>query len=122
MIGEADYPTWAFQYEGHYNRFDPPELIQPGEPFIKLTRNKTKPAGPETNPNPIPNGAMVDLVMTHSPPYDHLDNANDRKPRGCPHLLVAVDRVKPKIHAFGHVCDVSRANHPSSCSASRRLI
>jgi hypothetical protein len=26
---------WAFSYAEEENRFDPPELIKPGEPFIK---------------------------------------------------------------------------------------
>jgi predicted phosphohydrolase len=50
----------------------------------------------------IPDG--LDILVTHGPPYSILD----RSPRalhhaGCPQLLEAVSRLKPKLHVFGHV-------------------
>jgi Icc-related predicted phosphoesterase len=46
----------------------------------------------------------VDILVTHGPPYGILDclpgNANHA---GCPQLLEAVARLKPKLHVFGHV-------------------
>jgi Icc-related predicted phosphoesterase len=46
----------------------------------------------------------VDILVTHGPPYGILDrhtaNANHA---GCPQLLEAVTRLKPKLHVFGHV-------------------
>ena len=52
----------------------------------------------------IPEG--TDFLITHGPPYGILDEA----PRvggfdnvGCKDLLDAVKRIKPRIHAFGHI-------------------
>lgn len=46
----------------------------------------------------------VDVLITHGPPYGILDRSPDGPHRaGCPELLVAVNRLKPKLHVFGHV-------------------
>jgi hypothetical protein len=50
----------------------------------------------------IPDG--LDILVTHGPPYGILD----RSPvalhhAGCPQLLEAVTRLKPKLHVFGHI-------------------
>lgn len=46
----------------------------------------------------------VDVLMTHSPPYGILDRSPGTDTHaGCPQLLDAVNRLKPKIHTFGHV-------------------
>jgi Icc-related predicted phosphoesterase len=46
----------------------------------------------------------LDILVTHGPPYGILDrymaNANHV---GCPQLMAAVTRLKPKLHVFGHV-------------------
>ena len=50
----------------------------------------------------IPNG--IDILVTHGPPYGILDRepgSNHRQ--GCPVLLEAVKRVRPRLHVFGHV-------------------
>jgi Icc-related predicted phosphoesterase len=54
----------------------------------------------------IPEG--IDILVTHGPPYGYGDKLaeNGSSPGenvGCKELLKAVERVKPKIHAFGHV-------------------
>ena len=48
----------------------------------------------------------TDFLITHGPPYGILDEA----PRqigfdhvGCKDLRVAVEKIKPRIHAFGHI-------------------
>jgi predicted phosphodiesterase len=46
----------------------------------------------------IPSDA--DIVITHTPPKHHLDLP---QALGCPHLAAEVERVKPLLHAFGHV-------------------
>jgi len=50
----------------------------------------------------IPTG--IDILITHGPPLTHcgivLPLGNDA---GCPQLLKAVDRTKPKVHVFGHI-------------------
>jgi hypothetical protein len=103
----------AFQYIPDKNRFDPPELITPGVLFVKQAGWDIKAEGAPRNPSPIPNGAKVDLVMTHGPPYSHLDPVKGAKGEGCPHLLVAVERASPQLHAFGRTLEVSRAHSPA---------
>jgi Icc-related predicted phosphoesterase len=44
----------------------------------------------------------VDVLVTHGPPRGILDLAG-REHVGCEDLLEAVKRVKPKVHAFGHL-------------------
>lgn len=51
----------------------------------------------------IPDG--VDVLVTHGPPLGHLDPApEDASVRiGCPDLLGALHRVRPRLHVFGHI-------------------
>jgi hypothetical protein len=49
----------------------------------------------------VPNN--VDIVMTHGPPKYILDSTSDGQSVGCEHLRHAIERVKPKLHCFGHV-------------------
>ena len=59
----------------------------------------------------IPEG--VDIVMTHGPPRGILDFAGfgGHKAAGCPCLLRAVHKARPKIHCFGHIHEAWGANH-----------
>ena len=70
---------WAFPYAHHEDRFNPP-----------------------TSTSHIP--ANVDIVMTHGP-LAHILDACPWKPNGagCPHLLSAIQRVRPRLHCFGHI-------------------
>ena len=45
----------------------------------------------------------TDVLITHGPPYKVLDFTRQGESVGCEELLDAVLRVKPKVHAFGHV-------------------
>lgn len=46
----------------------------------------------------------TDILITHGPPFGLLDQSvNSGEHIGCRQLLGAVRRVKPRIHAFGHV-------------------
>ena len=53
----------------------------------------------------IPDG--TDVLITHGPPYGILDQmvagqyATDHV--GCEELILAVNRVKPRVHIFGHI-------------------
>ena len=50
----------------------------------------------------IPEG--VDVLITHGPPENILDKVvRGGANVGCPHLLEAVERIKPAIHVFGHI-------------------
>ena len=50
----------------------------------------------------IPEG--TDVLITHGPPFDILDKVVGRNvPLGCESLLEHINRVKPKIHVFGHI-------------------
>ena len=50
----------------------------------------------------IPEG--VDILVTHGPPYGILDRmTQSTQPAGCRELLKIVERVKPRLHVFGHI-------------------
>lgn len=49
----------------------------------------------------IPDDA--DIVVTHGPPWDHLDDDIKGKRRGDKHLLRELRRVKRRLAVFGHV-------------------
>ena len=46
----------------------------------------------------------VDILVTHGPPNGHLDYVDYAKQNvGCELLRDRIDRIKPKIHVFGHI-------------------
>lgn len=46
----------------------------------------------------------VDVLVTHGPPFGTLDcSSGNARHSGCPQLLEAVTRLKPRLHVFGHV-------------------
>ncbi len=49
----------------------------------------------------IPTG--IDVLLTHGPPFGILDRTFDGRLVGCEELGMAVDRVAPKLHVFGHI-------------------
>jgi len=49
----------------------------------------------------IPND--TDVLVTHTPPYGILDRVDSGEHVGCEDLRRALQRVKPKVHVFGHV-------------------
>jgi Icc-related predicted phosphoesterase len=51
----------------------------------------------------IPND--IDILITHGPPFGILDTTiyNPQYHLGCELLTEAVNRIKPKIHVFGHI-------------------
>ena len=44
-----------------------------------------------------------DILVTHGPAYGYLDFDNRNGNLGCKHLSAAIQKIKPKIHAFGHI-------------------
>jgi Icc-related predicted phosphoesterase len=49
----------------------------------------------------IPND--IDVLVSHGPPFGILDTAPSGLHEGCLELLDAVERVRPKLHVFGHI-------------------
>lgn len=46
----------------------------------------------------------IDILVTHGPPKGILDYVQyDNMNVGCPYLFDAVNKIKPKVHAFGHI-------------------
>jgi len=45
----------------------------------------------------------TDILITHGPPFGCLDENYDEEHCGCEMLKLAVERVKPKLHVFGHI-------------------
>jgi hypothetical protein len=92
------FGNWAFNYPLTEDRWNPPHLIETTDLAPDVV-----PAPPEQDPHPISEGADIDIVITHGPPHGHLDMCSDGYRAGCPHLLKALNRVRPKLHCFGHI-------------------
>ncbi len=45
----------------------------------------------------------TDVLVTHGPPFGILDRVIEGEHVGCEDLLAAVQRIKPKVHVFGHI-------------------
>lgn len=45
----------------------------------------------------------TDILVTHGPPYGILDKTDDGKLVGCEELIKVVERIRPKVHVFGHI-------------------
>jgi hypothetical protein len=83
---------WAFNYPLLEDRWNPPHLITGAHVIPSMD-----------DPHPIPEGANVDIVMTHGPPKGHLDKCVSGTEAGCLHLLKALKRIRPRLHCFGHI-------------------
>jgi predicted MPP superfamily phosphohydrolase len=83
------YGASAFQYPTDEDRFNPAELT------------------PAWAKNVVSESSMipshVDILMTHGPPKYILDTTSGGHSAGCEHLRRAVERVKPRLHCFGHI-------------------
>lgn len=49
----------------------------------------------------VPSG--VDVLITHGPPQGVLDRTYDGRHVGSPWLTQTAERVRPRVHAFGHI-------------------
>lgn len=48
--------------------------------------------------------ADTDILITHGPPFGTLDTVNPSgEPLGCEELTKVVERIRPKLHVFGHI-------------------
>lgn len=46
----------------------------------------------------------IDVLVTHTPPYGYLDLPSSGQAHlGCRHLRAELARIRPRVHAFGHV-------------------
>jgi predicted phosphodiesterase len=45
----------------------------------------------------------TDVLITHGPPAGILDETFDGRPVGCEDLLRTIERIQPRLHAFGHI-------------------
>ena len=88
------FGDWAFAYQHHEDRFNSPSQVQEGVTSVAV--------------NPIPDDVPIDIVMTHGPPSGILDWC-PQGTVGCPNLLKALGRVRPKMHCFGHIHEGNEA-------------
>lgn len=100
---QPEFYNWAFNYPHHEDRWNPPHLVSSAPSAMSRRLPPTVPAPPERDPHPIPENTDIDIVMTHGPPYKHLDRTSGGHDAGCPHLLAALDRVRPRLACFGHI-------------------
>ena len=47
----------------------------------------------------------TDVLLTHGPAHEILDNVRGGYPLGCEDLKIRLAAVRPRIHAFGHIHD-----------------
>ncbi|TVY23693.1 putative rhamnogalacturonate lyase C [Lachnellula hyalina] len=92
---------WAFGYETDQDIYNP---VGTGISYgVNASTARTE----------IPDDTKVDIMMTHGPAKYQLDKTRNGDSVGCPHLFRALRRIRPRVHAFGHVHD--------SCGVSRIL-
>ncbi|RPA93883.1 hypothetical protein L873DRAFT_1703499 [Choiromyces venosus 120613-1] len=83
-----EFGFWAFNYPHDIDRWN----TDPSK-----RRNKTA-----VDRDPIPEN--TDIVITHGPPKDlHDEVYPSRQNVGCPHLRRAIERIRPRLHVFGHI-------------------
>ena len=56
----------------------------------------------------------IDILVTHCPPWGILDTNRYGEHCGCEELRKAVERVKPKLHVFGHI-------HHEGCGTTEEM-
>ena len=84
--GDGTFPHMAYRYESNQDRFNPPEKA-------------TKDAEPVAI-NPVPDFPGVEIVMTHTPPLGHLDQARNGGYLGCRSLQRAIARGEAEVTLF----------------------
>lgn len=83
---QPEFYDWAFTYPRQVDRFNPSPLV---------VKDKAT--------DPVPDHPGIDIMLTHGPPNDILDETDRGEKAGCDHLLRAVTRCKPRLHCFGHI-------------------
>ncbi|CUS11160.1 unnamed protein product [Tuber aestivum] len=83
-----EFGFWAFNYPHNIDRWNPDPAGQ---------RNKTA-----MDTDPIPEN--TDILITHGPPQGFHDEVFPSGENvGCPHLRRAIERIRPRLHVFGHI-------------------
>ncbi|KAE9365805.1 hypothetical protein N431DRAFT_446052 [Stipitochalara longipes BDJ] len=93
------YPTgvdgseWAFGYSSSQDTYNPPETgiwysNSDERKEMILTDGKR---------------GQVEILISHGPPRHRLDRTEEGDNVGCKNLFRAVRRIRPRVHAFGHV-------------------
>jgi predicted phosphodiesterase len=99
--------SWVDYYDGHNGDYPEDNLRIYGSPWqpefynwaFNLPRNGDE---MKSKWDAIPDN--TDILITHGPPYGHLDIPGGHTIRvGCEMLRYRVDQIKPKIHVFGHI-------------------
>ncbi|TVY89755.1 Metallophosphoesterase domain-containing protein [Lachnellula willkommii] len=85
---QPKFVDWAFGYGENEDRFNLPGNAAPGT--VSICRH------------PVPDSPAVDIMMTHGPPKGLLDDSPHGH-LGCPSLLHALQRCRPRMHCFGHI-------------------
>lgn len=83
-----DFCDWAFAYGHIQDRYNESHQVANGITSIAY--------------HPIPDHPNIDIVMTHGPPKGLLDRCSQGNV-GCPNLLQAVRRSRPRMHCFEHI-------------------
>lgn len=55
--------------------------------------------------------ADTDILITHGPPFGQGDRTARGEAVGCRELLAAVERVRPRVHVFGHIHEAAGVTH-----------
>lgn len=79
------------------------------------------PRGPELRAKWERIPADTDVLITHGPPHGYGDRTFSGQQVGCADLLAAVERVRPRLHVFGHIHEdagISRSAHTTFINAS----
>ncbi|KAK7518630.1 ser/Thr protein phosphatase family protein [Phyllosticta citriasiana] len=96
---QPEFYNWAFAYDHHEDRFNPPNL-----PPTSLPPNSKPYKNIAVTPVPeLPAARSIDVFMTHGPPLRRLDRTATGLDVGCPHLLRAAERARPRLYCFGHI-------------------
>ncbi|KAL1876822.1 hypothetical protein VTK73DRAFT_9199 [Phialemonium thermophilum] len=102
--------NWAFMYEGSALDFDEDTTHSRNYPVPSR-------AGASTIdslyglPSSVTRAAEIwsaipldaDIVVTHTPPFEHCDQSASSQSLGCLELRKALYRVRPRLHVCGHV-------------------
>lgn len=73
--------------------------IQPE--FLDWAFNRQRGAEIQKHWDMIPSD--TDVLITHGPPYGILDLCSHGERVGCQNLLNELERIRPRVHAFGHI-------------------